>query len=430
MKINILTHSAFFAAVIFFSGSPLFARVETKISATIRVGAASPPVAVADAATTAQMTPVTLTVLANDIQGSAMIDPLTVMLINPYTGASVLSVTILYQGTFNVNPLDGTITFTPIPGFGSVVKPVNYTVQDITGVLSNQAEIIVTVTPTPPTAVPDFATTQENTPVSLTVWNNDIAGTAMIDPQIVKLIDPVTGLRVFSYNISGEGLFAVNYLTGVVTFTPVAGFVGTSAINYVVQDLNGEFSNQAAITVDVTAKPLPVTLAVFIVSKEARMAKLNWETTAETNSDHFEIQHSITGKKWSKIGEVVSEGESTMKKSYTFTDLNPANGGNLYRLKMIDKDAAFTYSRIQSVTFETGNDLSVYPNPVASELFIRDYSAVTRILITDLMGRTVYQSGVPTTGTINVTTLPTGMYIMNTTWINGPVSSQKIVVRK
>ena len=180
-----------------------------------------------------------------------------------------------------------------------------------------------------------------------------------------------------------------------------------------------------------TSSPLPVTLVSFVAAKESKVTVLNWVTTEEVNSDRFEIQHSITGKEWNNIGSVNSHGESKVKNAYTFTDINPAKGENLYRLKMIDKDASFAYSRIQSVTFEgVGADLSIYPNPVVEKMIIRDFAQVTSLTVSDLNGRTVLQSGGTATGEINVKNLTSGMYVVKITRANGVVSAQKILISK
>lgn len=178
--------------------------------------------------------------------------------------------------------------------------------------------------------------------------------------------------------------------------------------------------------------PLPVTLTAFSVAKEGATAQLTWTTTEETNSDYFEIQRSLTGTAWEKIGKVSSNGESLVERKYSFSDNNPAKGSeNLYRLKMVDKDETFAYSRIRSLKFDgVGADLSIYPNPVADQLFVRDFSQVTQVVINDLNGRMVHQSGSSANGAINVKNLSAGMYIVRISRSNGVVSSQKIVIAK
>ena len=195
-------------------------------------------------------------------------------------------------------------------------------------------------------------------------------------------------------------------------------------------DLQASESNDDAVTF-YRSSPLPVTLVSFTVQKEGQAAQLKWATTAETNSDYFEIQHSITGKQWAKIGNVASNGESSTLKNYTFSHDAPVNGENLYRLRMVDKDQTFAYSRIQSVQFDgLAKDLTVYPNPVSDKLFLRDFKEITSIQIYDLNGKAVYQANASTTGEVNISGLGSGMYIVKIGRSNGLASTQKIVVRK
>jgi hypothetical protein len=135
---------------------------------------------------------------------------------------------------------------------------------------------------------------------------------------------------------------------------------------------------------------------------------------------------------------VDSYGESTVLRDYQYVDYTPASGGpsheeNLYRLKMVDKDATFAYSRIQSIKFN-GNapDLSIYPNPSTDKLNIRDYTDVREMVISDLNGRLVYQSASFSqgNGTVDIKNLAEGMYMVKLTRVNGKISTHKIVVNK
>lgn len=182
---------------------------------------------------------------------------------------------------------------------------------------------------------------------------------------------------------------------------------------------------------------LPVTLVSFKAVKEGKVSQLNWATTEETNSDRFEVERSGNGKSWIKIGTVKSSGESKVLKSYAFADLQPKNGENLYRLKMIDKDATFAYSRIASVQFEglAGQSadvkLSVYPNPTTDKLFLQDMdlSQIARVSIIDLNGHAVYSSSsyIQTNG-IPVSKLSAGVYILHVTNQDGSSRNSKFLI--
>jgi uncharacterized repeat protein (TIGR01451 family) len=82
------------------------------------------PTAINDQATTLINTPVDITILANDIPGSAALDPTTVTFID---GTEPDPST---QGTFSVNPVTGVVTFTPVNGYFGTVT-IDYQVCDL-----------------------------------------------------------------------------------------------------------------------------------------------------------------------------------------------------------------------------------------------------------------------------------------------------------
>ncbi|GAB4016836.1 Ig-like domain-containing protein [Spirosoma koreense] len=110
----------------------------------------------------------------------------------------------------------------------------------------------------PPVASNDVASTSSGTPVGINVLSNDTPGGSALDPTSVRLIDPATSLPVTSLTIAGEGSYAVDPVTGVVTFTPLPTFSGVAtAVSYTVKGVDGQTSNTATITVTVTPTSTP-----------------------------------------------------------------------------------------------------------------------------------------------------------------------------
>jgi hypothetical protein len=175
--------------------------------------------------------------------------------------------------------------------------------------------------------------------------------------------------------------------------------------------------------------PLPVTLVRFEAKVVENTAALSWTTTAESNSDRFEVQRSLNGKKWEVIGTVNAQGESAATVDYSFKDVAPAGTDNYYRLKMMDKDLTFTYSGIRSVSFDSQLSLTLYPNPVHDVLTLQtDHSKVKSVTVTNVNGRKVYTAG--TARTIDVKHLPDGVYVVSVTYTDNTVKSQKVVLAK
>lgn len=127
--------------------------------------------------------------------------------------------------------------------------------------------------------------------------------------------------------------------------------------------------------------PLPVKLVSLNLSKVEHAAYLSSATTEETNSERFEIEHSSDARKWINIGLKASHGESATLKRYDFIDNAPAEGMHYYRLKMVDKDATFAYSSIQSVPFDVFGLLAAYPNPASDRLKITDFARVRKVTL-------------------------------------------------
>ncbi|MDQ6480629.1 T9SS type A sorting domain-containing protein [Dyadobacter sp. LHD-138] len=183
---------------------------------------------------------------------------------------------------------------------------------------------------------------------------------------------------------------------------------------------------------------LPVVLTRFNVAKSEGAAKLSWTTTSETNSERFDIEHSLTGKEWDVMGSVSAGKESAVSVNYSFThektaDGKALNGQNFYRLKMIDLDQTFTYSRIQSLQFpKKAVTVSVYPNPVSDVLFIKDVAleSIKSIMINDLNGKIIYEANSIKNEGIPVKNLVSGMYLLQISQMDGTRSSHKVIISR
>jgi hypothetical protein len=138
---------------------------------------------------------------------------------------------------------------------------------------------------------------------------------------------------------------------------------------------------------------LPLKMGDFTANKKLNGIQLNWETITEQNTSHFEIERSTDGINFISIGSVNATGNSAIKQYYSFIDVQPSSGTNLYRLKLIDMDAAFTYSRVIAVKNEILISIQVFPNPVSDVLQVQlpsDKKEKVNIIITDAAGKSVY----------------------------------------
>ncbi|MCF2488577.1 Ig-like domain-containing protein [Dyadobacter sp. CY347] len=176
---------------------------------------------------------------------------------------------------------------------------------------------------------------------------------------------------------------------------------------------------------------LPVTLIDFNGSNVENTAVLTWRTAEETNSERFDIQRSTDGKDWRTVGTEKSHGESYVVKSYSFVDKTPGVGDNFYRLKMIDLDKTFAYSRVIQVRLANHVlNSEFYPNPVSDVLTLSstNWNEVKSVEIHNMIGNSVYRSGEKVSKTISVKEFPVGMYILTITHSNGDTVSRKVLI--
>jgi len=184
------------------------------------------PAALPNVQSTMAGQPVTIAVLANDSPSSgAMLDPATVHLRDPRTGRYGRTVTIPGEGTFRVNA-DGTVTFTPQPGFTGTTPSVGYRVSDSLGrTTTSTVTVIVRDTP-PPWADPQYGQAMLGQQVAFDPVGANTAGRDPFLPSSVRLRDPETGRWTTRVVVPGEGTWTVDPQTGRIRFSPLRSFSG------------------------------------------------------------------------------------------------------------------------------------------------------------------------------------------------------------
>nr|WP_235526149.1 gliding motility-associated C-terminal domain-containing protein [Pedobacter sp. Leaf216] len=109
-------------------------------------------------------------------------------------------------------------------------------VTDVSGTAETNNTPTVTTFPKSPTAVDDKAQTVANSPVVISVLNNDDPGNSTLDKLTVEVV-----------NAPKHGTVKVN-ADGTVTYTPDPGYVGDDVFTYRVKDAYGYYTNVATVT--------------------------------------------------------------------------------------------------------------------------------------------------------------------------------------
>ena len=260
-------------------------------------------------------------------------------------------------------------------------------------------------------------------------------------PEAAPTVTSSNGLFTFTYDqpnrtVTGISNVAIAPGAGTQIDIQVAGFELTPSattvanLSYAPQPPGNITDNDTrSTTASVTAGPAPVSLVSFTAQKEAQTAVLSWSTAEETDSDRFEVEHSLNGKNWRMIGRVAARGNSRSTQWYSFTDNSPANGANLYRLRMVDRDGTSDITRARSLEFDITIETALYPNPVAERLLLKtgDLSQIRRVELYNASGKSVLESDGVTARGIDVKGLPTGLYVVKVTRANGSTDTFRVL---
>jgi carboxypeptidase T len=140
---------------------------------------------------------------------------------------------------------------------------------------------------------------------------------------------------------------------------------------------------------------------------------LNWDAVTDANHDHFVIERSADGTSFSAIGTNTGQ-------PYIFIDDSPFTGFNYYRIRAVDRDGHFAYSKTIHLVYKPAWDITLYPNPVLDELHIRLKtfgSENISLTVSDINGKIVYtreySAGVSNNDiTVDAHAWPSGVYVL------------------
>jgi len=114
---------------------------------------------------------------------------------------------------------------------------------------------------------------------------------------------------------------------------------------------------------------LPIVLTDFKVAQRGKTNVLTWTTSSEINSKAFITERSANGTDWTTLQHINASGNSNATIQYSAVDESPLKGINYYRIKLVDKDGKFRYSKI--VALNSGlsiKNFTVFPNPFATDV--------------------------------------------------------------
>ena len=254
-----------------------------------------PPIAVDDAVGPVEAgTTIDFTVTDNDTDADGNMN-----------SASVVIVTGPTNGVATVNS-SGTINYSSNTGTTATEDTLTYTVADTANLISNEATVTITITPSdpdsPPVAVEDTATVQAGEAVSIDVLANDSVSDGTLDKSTLLIV-----------NGSSSGTVEIDTAAGIITYTHDGSTSTSDSFSYTVEDDQGELSNEATVTVSISQDPV-----VGSCGKGIELDGINdW-----INIPNLSLANDFTVESWVKLAPGIDNNDALFGQEGQGPDIN------------------------------------------------------------------------------------------------------------
>ena len=213
------------------------------------------------------------------------------------------------------------------------------------------------------------------------------------------------------------GTFELTSPTNVLASRAVSGATATIPFQ-VVEFIRGE-------------EPLPIELGSFDVQRQNDLRRVRWTTWSESNSSHFNVQISVDGKQFEKIGRVDASGFSNNLVEYSFSStFEQKSTLEYYRLEQVDFDGKRHYSNVVVIELSDQSKVFLYPNPLDDgRLTLSGHNIGSQYRILSSDGRLLEQGILlQEFQELDLRSLTTGLYLVEWGDVNNPLR-EKLIVR-
>jgi len=206
--------------------------------------------------------------------------------------------------------------------------------------------------------------------------------------------------------------------TDIHSYDQLGRIVKIEYANGVVEEISYDnVGNRSGYILDISSLPVELTkFTAYPVPNEKLKAVIEWTTASEINTDFFEVQHSLTGSNFRKIGIVKAAGQSEEPINYQLRHEEPDYSINYYRLITNDIDGSSQKSQIVTVTFQEDYAITLFPNPTRGIAILQlkgEFRAVSNFKVTNMLGQS-FSPSIKNIGEntweIDAANLPSGMY--------------------
>ena len=197
------------------------------------------------------------------------------------------------------------------------------------------------------------------------------------------------------------------------------------------------FTDDGTAVIGEEGAPMPVSMTSFLAALiDKQNCLLKWITESETDNAYFEVQRSNDGVHFEYRGKVDGNGTTSLTKRYEYKDeINGLFNVIYYRLKIIDKDGKYSFSKIIALKINnnTNEHFNVYPNPFYSDIKIelmgaRKETGMIRFITFE--GKEVLRRSVEVEKGTNIIVLKDLNYLPKGNYILEMTTSTNKIIRK
>jgi hypothetical protein len=164
--------------------------------------------------------------------------------------------------------------------------------------------------------------------------------------------------------------------------------------------------------------PLPLKWGATMAFRKDAHARIDWETQDETLIVHFQVEASLDGISWRKVGAAVP-GKNQPRQWYQVIDTAITSHKTFYRVRMTEVTGHASYSNVIAVQalHRLAEGPAVYPNPALHFVNLQYFTAgimIKQAVIFNAEGKKVVQANglLSSKAVIDISRLPAGTYFI------------------
>jgi hypothetical protein len=231
------------------------------------------------------------------------------------------------------------------------------------------------------------------------VWRDDNqdgvqnANEPKVSGVVVQAFNAQTNTKVAEATTDEEGKYTLDYLERgdiYVKFQVPAGYSATAArvaADNVDSDVDHSYGPNTTrmfamssglvnenIDLGIAFGVLPVEWLDVDAKRVNNTHVVSWRTAKEVNVDYYVVERRLANENvFTQIpSKVAAAGNANTVHAYSHIDIDVASSGvYIYRVKQIDFDGKFTYSKLVSLNHQGDNVIELYPNPARNDANIQ-----------------------------------------------------------